>query len=101
MKQNQKLETKFFKLFQVLNSDGKQAYKLELPAKWKIYNVFHLSLLEQDTTKKRQINKFLSKFEMGNDKEYKIKAIQDSTIYVKKEDGYLSELYYLIYEKVT
>ena len=52
-KQNQKFEAKFFGPFQVLYPIGKQAYKLELSRKWRIYNVFHVSLLEQDTTRKR------------------------------------------------
>ena len=45
-KQNRKLEAKFFEPFQVLYSIGKQAYKLEFLKKWKIHDVFHLSLLE-------------------------------------------------------
>ena len=32
-KQNRKLKAKFFRMFQVLHSVGKQAYKLELPRK--------------------------------------------------------------------
>ena len=45
-KQNLKLEAKFFGLFQVLYLVGKQAYKLKLPRKWKIYDIFHVSLLK-------------------------------------------------------
>ncbi len=45
-KRNQKLESKFFGPFQVLHAVGKQAYKLELSAKWKIHDVFYVSLLE-------------------------------------------------------
>ncbi len=45
-KRNKKLEKKFFGPFQVLHTVKKQAYKLELPHKWKIHNVFHVSLLE-------------------------------------------------------
>ncbi len=45
-KRNKKLESKFFGPFQVLDVVGKQAYKLELPTKWKIHDVFHVSLLE-------------------------------------------------------
>ena len=45
-KHNRKLEAKFFGLFQVLYPIEKQIYKLELSKKWRIYNVFHMSLLE-------------------------------------------------------
>ena len=45
-KQNRKLEAKFFGLFQVLYPVEKQAYKLKLSRKWKIHNIFHVSLLE-------------------------------------------------------
>ena len=51
-KRNQKLEAKIFGPFRVLHPVGKQAYKLELPKKWRIHDVFHVSLLEQDTTRK-------------------------------------------------
>ena len=51
-KRNRKLEAKFFEPFRVLHPVGKQAYKLELPRNWRIYDVFYVLLLEQDTTKK-------------------------------------------------
>ena len=44
--QNQKFEAKFFGLFRVLRPVEKQAYKLEFFRKWKIYDVFYMSLLE-------------------------------------------------------
>ena len=56
IKQNCKLEAKFFNLFQVLNLRGKQTYKLELPKKLKIHNVSYISLLKQDITKTTQVN---------------------------------------------
>ncbi len=56
-KRNKKLESKFFWPFRVLHIIGKQAYKLELPTKWKIYNIFHVSLLEQDTMRKGRVDK--------------------------------------------
>ena len=49
---NQKLEAKFFEPFRVLQPVGKQAYKLELPKNWRSHDFFHVSLLEQDITKK-------------------------------------------------
>ena len=35
-------------------------------------------------------------FEKGNDKEYKLKAIQDSAVYAKETDRHLLRLYYLV-----
>ena len=76
-KRNCKLEAKFLSLFQVLHPVGKQAYKLKLPKKWRIHNVFYISLLEQDITKKGQVNdtQLDFKFEAGNDKEYEVDSI--------------------------
>ena len=88
MKRNKKLESKFFGPFQFFYVVRKQAYKLELLIKWKIHNVFHISLLEQDITKKEQVdNKALPepekdlKFGARGDKDYEIKAIINSTMY--------------------
>ena len=96
-KRNQKLEAKFFELFRVLHLVGKQAYKLEFPKWWKMHNIFHLSLLKQDTTRKERVDKLVTNLKTGNSKEYEIEAIWDSTVYVKKsESGQLPGLYYLI-----
>ena len=75
IKRNQKLEVKFFRLFRVLHPVGKQTYKLELPRNWKIHDVFYVSLLEQDTTRKgREFS--VPEFEPGdNDKKYEVEAI--------------------------
>ena len=64
---------------------GKQAYKLKLLKKWRIYNVFHISLLEQDTTKKGQVNDMQLdfEFETGNNKKYEVDGIWDSAVYAK------------------
>ena len=78
---------------------GKQAYKLKLPKKWRIYNDFHLSLLVQDTTKKKHMNDTQLDFEFktGNNEKYKIYSIWDSTIYNKESTtGQLPGLYYLV-----
>ena len=59
-----------------------------------------MSLLEQDTTTKKRINKlFLEpepEFDAGNNKKYKVEAIKDSAIYAKEAKKYLSGLYYQI-----
>ena len=76
-KRNRKLEAKFLGLFRVLYPVGKQAYKLKLPKKWRIHDVFHVSLLEQDTTKKGRVNdtQLNFEFEAGDNKEYKVDGI--------------------------
>ena len=104
IKRNKKLKNKFFKLFQVFHIVKKQAYKLKLPIKWKIHDVFHVSLLEQDIIKKKQVDKALLEskknleFEAEGNKEYKIKAIINSTVYGQKTNNNDQILgpYYLI-----
>ncbi len=49
-KLNCKLKFKFFGPFRVFHLVGNQAYKLKLAKKWKIYKVFHVSLLKNDIT---------------------------------------------------
>ena len=96
-KQNRKLEAKFFGPFRVLHPVGKQAYKLELPKKWRIHNVFHVSLLEQDTTRKEQVEKVPELNTGNNSKKYEIEAIWDSAVYtMESELGHLPGLYYLV-----
>ena len=52
-----------------------------------------MSLLEQDTTrKKREFS--LPKFELGNNKEYKVEAIKDSAVYIKEANKHSLGLYY-------
>lgn len=68
--------------FGVFDSVSKQAYKLKLLAKKKIYDVFYMLLLEQDITNKRQINKLLElELDLEEDNNYKIEAIRDNTVY--------------------
>ena len=97
-KQNHKLEAKFFGPFRVLHPVGKQAYKLELPKKWRIHDVFHVSLLEQDTTKKGRVNdtQLDFEFEAGDDKEYEVDGIRDSAVYARESARQLPGLYYLV-----
>ena len=59
-----------------------------------------MSLLEQDTTRKRQVDEKTLQLEFendGEDEEYEVKAICNSAVYVKElESGQLSRFYYLI-----
>ena len=69
-KRNRKLVAQFFGQFQVLHPVSKQVYKLKLPKKWRIYDIFHVSLLEQDTTKKKRVDENVTEleFDTGNNK---------------------------------
>ena len=71
----QKLEAKFFGPFQILHLVEKQAYKFKLLKLGKIHDVFHISLLEQDTTRKELIDKRVTALKAGNSKEFKVEAI--------------------------
>ena len=98
---NRKLEAKFFGPFRVLHSVGSQAYKLELPKRWRIHDIFHVSLLEQDITRKGRVDKKTAEqleFETGsNNEEYKVEDICNSAVYAKEsEAGHLPGLYYLV-----
>ena len=97
-KRNQKLEAKFFGLFRVLYPVGKQVYKLELLKNRKIHDVFHVSLLEQDTTRKGQVDDENIELDAGNENgEYEMEAIRDSKVYARElESGHLPGLYYLV-----
>ena len=98
-KRNRKLEAKFFGPFRVLHPVGKQAYKLELPKKWRIHDVFHVSLLEQDNTRKGRVHEEnAEELDAGdNSGEYKVEAIRDSAVYAREsESGHLPGLYYLV-----
>ena len=77
-KQNWKLEAEFFWSFWVLHLIENQDYKLKLLKKWKIYDVFHGLLLENDTTRKGQIDATNTQleFEVGdNGKKYDVEVI--------------------------
>lgn len=59
-----------------------------------------MSLLEQNTTKKGQVNNLLEselEFDARKDKEYKVAAIMDSIVYaVEVAEDQLLRLYYLV-----
>ena len=100
-KQNRNLEAKFFGPFRVLHPVKKQAYKIKLFKEWKIHDVFHVSLLEQDTTRKGRVDENVRQiyFDIGNNEggEFEVGAIQVSVVYAREfEAGYLPGLYYLV-----
>ena len=51
-----------------------------------MHHVFHVSLLEQNTTKKERDDEWVTKLELetGNSKEYKVEAFLDTTVYASK-----------------
>lgn len=58
-----------------------------------------MSQLEQVTIKKEQVIKNIHpelKFKVDKDKKYKMKAIQNNTVYTNKSKSQLPRLYYLI-----
>ena len=64
-----------------------------------MHNVFHVSLLEQDTTGKERVDKQVKELELeaDNSEEYKVEAIWNSAVYASKlESGQLPGLYYLV-----
>ncbi len=102
MKRNKKLKSKFFGPFQVFHVVEKQACKLVLATKWKIYDIFYVSLLEQNTTREKRVdNKALlepeKEFEARGDKKYEVKAIIDSTVYDQQvNSNQMPGFYYLV-----
>lgn len=91
------MEAKSFGPFRVLHKVGKQAYKPELPKKWRIHDVFHVSLPEQDTTRKGRLDESAVKCEAGDNEEYEVEGIRNSAMYAKEfKVGHLPGLYYLV-----
>ena len=96
-KQNRKLKTKFFEPFKVLHPVEKQVYKLEISQNWKIHDVFHILLLEQETTMKGQVEEIQLELNVGDGEDYKVEAIWDSTVYTKEsESDHLLGFNYLV-----
>ena len=61
--------------------------------------MFHVSLLEQDSTKKGRVSKKVPDYDAGDkdSEEYELEVIWESVVYANKlESGYLPGLYYLI-----
>ena len=85
----------------MLHPVRKQAYKLKLSKNWRIYDVFYMSLLEQDIIRKGWVDKKIRqiKFDASNNdsREYKVEAIWDNAVYTQElKLGHLPDLYYLV-----
>ncbi len=104
-KRNLKLEHKYLGLFEILRAVGKRAYKFKLPFKWRIYSVFHVSLLERVVTRKEAVDLKIAdqvKFEEGKQLEQKVDSVIDSMVFVEEAiDSRPPGLYYIIYWKKT
>ncbi len=61
-----------------------------------------MSLLEQDITRRRRVDKTLPEpkkdleFEAGSNKEYEVEAIIDSAMYSQQANNQMPDLYYLV-----
>ncbi len=61
-----------------------------------------MSLLEQDSTRKRRVDDILPKpkkdleFEAEDNKKYEVKAISDSAVYSQQANNQMLGLYYLV-----
>ena len=69
--------------------------------KKKIYNIFYILLLEQNITRKRQVDKNATKLvelDAGNNDsgEWKIEAICNSAVYTRESADHLPKFYYLV-----
>ena len=80
----------------MLHPVDKQAYKLILPKKWRVYNVFYVLLLKQNITKKRRVNDMQLEVEAGDNKKYEVDGIWDSAVYTRESARQLPMLYYLV-----
>ena len=102
-KKNPTLEHKYLSPFEVVEAVEKQAYKLKLPAKWRIYPVFHISLLKKDVTRREAVDQKIAnqlEFEEGEHPEQEVDSIMNSMVFaVEAVDGRPPGLYYLIHWK--
>ena len=57
-----------------------------------------MSLLEQNTTRKRRVSKKVPELDTGDEssEEYEVEAIWNSAVYARDSEGHLSGLYYLV-----
>ena len=78
-----KLNMKANELFWIIQKININAYKLELPFYWKIYNVFNIICIQQIYNDSLLNQQCLISFKFNSDKEFEMKEILDSDIYDK------------------
>lgn len=61
----------------------KQAYKLKLPKKLRIYSILHLLMLKQNIIRIRQVDKNARELKAYNNKKYKLKGIYNNVVKIK------------------
>ena len=102
-KRNPKFEYKYLGPFEIVEAVGKQAYKLKLPAKWYIYLVFYVLLLERNVTRREAVDQKIAnqlEFEEREQSEQEADSIIDSMVFAEEAvDSRPPELYYPIYKK--
>ena len=115
IKRNKKLKWKFFESFKMFETIKNQTYRFEIFNRWRIHDVFHVSLFEKIIFKKKVSLKFtyqsnnidIEKNDKFTKKKFWIEIIFDNKIYKKNQifdKSYNeSKFYYLIqwknYEK--
>ena len=100
-KRNPKLKHKYFGPCEILETVGKQAYKLKLPVKWQIYPVLQVLLLERDVIRREVVDQKIAdqlEFEERKQLEQKLDLIKDSMVFAEEAvDSGPPGLYYLIH----
>ena len=61
-----------------------------------MHDVFHMSVLEQDITRKGRVDEKAMELDVGNNEEYEVEAICNSAVYARESAGHLPGLYYLV-----
>lgn len=76
----------------------KLSLQARIAKKLRIYNIFHIFLLKQNTTRKKRVNKnnIQLEFDTGNKKGYKFEEIRNSAVYTRESKDFQTTLYHLI-----
>jgi hypothetical protein len=86
LRQSKKLDSKYYGPFEILEKIGASAFRLRVPASWRVYNVFNEALLKPYHAPrlplqiKREANCEKERQSDGNNEEYEVDLILDSRI---------------------